>query len=136
MDVLIDLIVFLIKQASKASEKRAPVTVKRPVPTSQAPAQQIQAMQKAMAVQAARTRPAPTQASRGPASWAQPGVRSAVAPVNQPPVPPIGPDPDAISRPKPPPTSIPGLKLPFLLGEVLSSPAAFREDLHGGFCDP
>ena len=136
MDVLIDLIIFLIKQASKAGEKRAPATTKRPLATAQVAAQQIQAMQKTMAVQAARTRPAPKQASRGPASWAQPGVRSAVAPVNQPPVPPIGPDPDAISRPKPPSRSIPGLKLPFLLGEVLSAPVAFREDLHGGLCDP
>lgn len=129
MDLLIDLLVLLIKAATKS---RAPA-VPLPRPQEAAAAQQqIQQMQRTLAAQQARTRPAPRQAGRGPASWAQPDVRAAVPPVNQPPVPAIRSDSDFIGRPQPPPRGIPGLKIPFLLGEVLSSPVAFREDFHGG----
>ncbi|HEY2588820.1 MAG TPA: hypothetical protein VGI81_23965 [Tepidisphaeraceae bacterium] len=142
MDLLIDLIIYLIKQATKASETRAPgPSGQRPVQPPPLSARQVQAMQRTLAVQAQRTRPAaaaaPSRArgvARGPATWAQPAVRAAVPPVNQPPVPRITAEPAAPRRPQPPTRAIPGLKLPFLLGEVLAPPVGLREEEVGGYC--
>lgn len=139
MDLLIDLIVYLIKQAAKASENRAPVATRPGVARPPAAvARQIQTMQRTLAAQTARARPAgvATKArgvTRGPASWAQPAVRAAVPPVNQPPVPTITAEPSAPRRPAPPARAIPGLRLPFLLGEVLAPPVALREEEVGGY---
>jgi hypothetical protein len=140
MDLLIDLIIMLIKQATKASENRAPGAGKRHL--AQPPplvAQRVLAMQRTLAAQAARTRPAAAPkargVTRGPASWSQPAVRAAVPPVNQPPVPLIKPEPTAPRRPAPAARAIPGLKLPFLLGEVLALPVALREEQVGGHSD-
>jgi hypothetical protein len=134
MDLLIDLIIYLIKQAAKASENRAPGAAKpgmvRPPPLTP---QQVEAVQRTLAAQAARTRPAAAApkargVARGPASWSQPAVRAAVPPVNQPPVPLITSEPTA-PRPRAcAPRAIPGLKLPFLLGEVLAPPVTLREE--------
>ena len=133
MDVLIDLIIYLIKQAAAGEKRSAGPKGGRPgQPPRMTPAQQLQTMQRTLAAQAARTRPAPTPrgaaATRGPRSWAQPAVRAAVPPVNQPAVPMITPDAAAPRRPVTPARAIPGLKLPFLLGEVLSQPVSMRED--------
>lgn len=131
MDILIDLIIYLIKQAAKSSGGPTvrPAQAQRP---AAAPAAQVQSMQRTLAAQQARTRPAPKQRGRGPASWAQPGVRAAVPPVKQPPVPAITPSDAQVVPPRPAPAGIPGLKLPFLLGEVLSQPVSFRDEGHGG----
>jgi hypothetical protein len=126
MDILIDLIIYLIKQASKP---RAPSIVPASPQEKQrrttAVAKQVQTMQKTVAVQQSRTRPAVRPPGAGPASWAQPGVRAVVQPVIRSVVSPIADAP--LSRPKQPATRIPGLKLPFLLGEILGPPVAFRD---------
>lgn len=134
MDILIDLIIYLIKQASQSRETSVPRQAQRPRPVAASPAQ-VQAMQRMLAAQQARTKPAPQRAGRGPASWAQPGVRAAVPPVRQAPVPAITPAPAAIQPPRRAPAGIPGLKLPFLLGEVLSHPVSLRPEEHGGAFD-
>ena len=130
MDILIDLIIFLIKQATKPRPPgMVPPRLQSPQPPT-ALAEQIRAMQKTIASQQARTRPrgARQAAGRGPVSWSQPGVTAAVPPVSQRPVPPITRDPVA-PRPRPSPkTQIPGLRLPFLLGEILAPPVALREE--------
>jgi hypothetical protein len=132
MDVLIDLIIYLIKAAAKSREASVPrPLVQRQVSPT---AQQIQAIQQTLAAQQARTKPAPGRA-RGPASWAQPGVRAAVPPVRQPPVPAITPSAAAIVPAPRPSAGIPGLKLPFLLGEVLSEPVSLRPEARGGLPD-
>lgn len=130
MDVLIDLIIFLIKQASKSREPAVGRQVQPPRIVAPSAAQ-VQAMQRTLAAQQARTRPLAKPAGRGPASWAQPGVRAAVPPVRQPPVPAITSAEAVIVPPRPAPAGIPGLKLPFLLGEVLSHPVALQMEEHG-----
>lgn len=134
MDILIDLIIYLIKQAAKSGGKPPvrPVQASRPVV---APPAQVQAMQKTLAAQQARTRAAPKQSRRGPTSWAQPDVRVAVPPVKQPAVLAITPGKARVAPPRPKPSGIPGLKLPFLLGEVLSQPVSLRDEEHGGVFD-
>lgn len=134
MDILIDLIVALIRQAAKSRETSVPRQV--PAPRQVAPtAAQVQAMQRTLAAQQARTRPAPQRAARGPASWAQPGVRAVVPPVRQPAVPAITPTDIVLPPRQTAPAGIPGLKLPFLLGEVLSQPISLRPEEHGGVFD-
>ena len=132
MDVLIDLIIYLIKAAAKSRETTAPPAVRR---QAAATAPQVLAIQRTLAAQQARTKAAPARAGRGPASWSQPGIRAAMPPVRQPPVPPITPAAVAIVPPRPAPAGIPGLKLPFVLGEVLSEPVSLRPQAHGGLSD-
>ena len=132
MDLLIDLIVLLIKQATKP---RAP-TILPPTPQEsqrqkEVVARRMQAMRTTLSAQQARTRPAPQRpgaarpGSAGPASWAQPGVRAVVQPVVRTVVASITDAP--LARPPVAATRIPGMKLPFLLGEVLGPPVALRE---------
>ena len=132
MDILIDLIIYLIKQAGKSGDARRGVPPPLPAQRVAQPLPpQAQSMQRALAAQAARTRPATARAgaTRGaPASWAQPAVRAAAPPVNQPPVATITPDAGSPRRPAASSRAIPGLKLPFLLGEVLSRPVALRDE--------
>lgn len=134
MDILIDLIVMLIKAVAKSRESAAPKPLPHARPAVATP-QQIQTVQRTLAAQQARTRPAGKRPGSGPASWAQPGVRAAVPPVQQPPVPALFPAEATIAPPRKAPAGIPGLKVPFLLGEVLSSPVAYREESHGGLTD-
>jgi hypothetical protein len=133
MDVLIDLIIYLIKAAAKSREASAPrpAVGRQVAPTPQ----QIEAIQRTLAAQQARTKAAAPRPGRGPASWAQPGPRAAVPPVRQPPVPAITPAAAKVVPPRPAPAGIPGLKLPFLLGEVLSEPVSLRPHAHGGLSD-
>ena len=127
MDILIDLIIYLIKQAAKSSGGSTVRPVQAPRPVAP-PAAQVQAMQRTLAAQQARTRAAPKRGTKGPTSWAQPGVRAVVPPVKQPPVPVITPAEAVVVPPRPAPSGIPGLKLPFLLGEVLSQPVSLRDE--------
>ena len=126
MDILIDLIIYLIKQASKPRTPAVvPLSPQEKQRRKTTVAKTVQTMQRTVAVQQSRTRPAVKPPGTGPASWAQPGVRAVVQPVIRTVVSPIA---DAqLSRPKQPATRIPGLKLPFLLGEILGPPVAFRD---------
>ena len=121
MDLLIDLIIMLIKQATKP---RQPTVVPTPQMERQrqaALAQQVQTMQRTMAAQQARTRAKPPGAPRAAA------VRSA-PPVVQRNLSAIGDDLPAPRRASAAATRIPGLKIPFLLGEVLAKPVALQDE--------
>jgi hypothetical protein len=125
MDILIDLIVFLIKQATKPSAPRPlPPTRQQAQRQQSMLAQQIQAMQRSMAVQqrmpaAGRRKPAapPAGPARVPASFVPEPVRTVSASA-----------PAVVVRPTVPQSSrAAGLRVPFLLGELLSAPVAFRD---------
>ena len=131
MDILIDLIIYLIKQANKPRQGASAPSKKQ---KSDVHAQRLAAMNKAISVQQKRTQPVQTGKApvrppplvRPPASWTQPGVQAVVPPVKQPAVP-------VITRDSIPPvprrsTRIPALQLPFLLGEVLDPPLALRDE--------
>jgi hypothetical protein len=131
MDILIDLIIYLIKQASRPRQGPAAPSSQQ---KSAAHAQRLAAMNEAVSIQQKRTQPRQTGKApvrppplvRPPASWTQPGVQGVTPPVKQPPVP-------VIARDSIPPvrrrsTRIPAMQLPFLLGEVLDPPLALRDD--------
>jgi hypothetical protein len=130
MDVLIDLIIYLIKQATKSRESRiAPPSQQELQRRKAAAGQQVAALRKTVATQQARTRP--TARPRGqfdPASWTQPAVRPAIVPpVPSRVVPAITPGPDPVQPVRRSSQRLAGLKLPFLMGELLAPPVALRE---------
>jgi hypothetical protein len=135
MDILFDLIIYLIKQAAKSSERRIVPPTPQEAQRQQAMlAQQIEAMRKTVAAQEARTQPAIQRAGRQtrPVSAGRPPalpVRTAVVPA----APRVAPLSESqiseTAGPRRPSrsTRIPGMRLPFLLGEVLSAPVGLRD---------
>ena len=132
MDILIDLIIYLIKQASKPREPRiAPPTPREQERQRAVLAQRAQSLQKALAAQQARTRPGPAAPARQRMTTAR------VAPSTRP----VATRLESDARPAavvPAPTGsivasargrapLPGLKIPLLLGEILAPPVALRE---------
>jgi len=127
MDILIDLIVYLMKQATQSREAKAP-----PLTPAMAARQRAALQQQIMAMQqkvgAGRTGPMPAKGrlqARRPA--APPKIPlPALAPARA--AQPVGPIP-VVQRPHEATRSkmARSMRLPFILGEVLSAPVALRE---------
>lgn len=138
MDILIDLILWIIKAAADRSGKAKPPPItQQEIERQRALAAQLQALQQ-QAVASPRAKPAairPVQRkSTKPISWGVPTPPRRVAPAAQRPVvavqarvvaPAI---PAPARRPAPPaPARVP-LRVPLLMGEILGPPLALRED--------
>ena len=129
MDILIDIIVYLIKQFAGSNQPQVrPPTPQELAAHQAAMKQRLEAMQKTVAVQQARTKPkakpsatarqaAPAKASlsQPAAAWTAPAPRPATAP-------------PAVTAQKAR-APLPGLKLPLILGEILDPPLALRETM-------
>ena len=127
MDILIDIIIYLIKQFAKPNQPQVrPPTPQELAAQQAAMKQRMEAMQHAMAAQRARTKTKPKpratakQAAPAKASLSQPPPAWTV------PAPPLASVPP-ISAPRKAQAPLPGLKVPLILGELLAPPLALRE---------
>ena len=125
MDILIDIIIYLVKQFAKTNQPQIrPPTPQELAAQQAAMKQRLEAMQKAMATQQARTKPVAKpratakQAAPAKASLSQPPPAWTAAPPSTASVPPVA---------SPAKAPLPGLKIPLILGEILAPPLALRE---------
>jgi hypothetical protein len=121
MDILIDLIIYLIKQATKSGgAKAAPLTQQQAARQRAALARQIQAMQQG---QPARKGAAKSSSARSPVVRppALPPAAAQGTPMSQ--IQPAA----RVTRVTSRKAAMPSMRLPFILGEVLSAPVALRE---------
>lgn len=138
MDILIDLIIWIIKAAADRSGKAKPPPVTpQEIERQRALAAQLQALQR-QAVARPRAKPAairPAQRkSSKPINWGVPTPPRWVAPDAAKPAvvaqssvsTPVSPTP--VRRPAPPAPSRVALRVPLLMGEILGPPLALRED--------
>jgi hypothetical protein len=136
MDILIDLILWIIKAAADRSSKAKPPPITpQEVERQRALATQLQALQK-QAIASARPGPAPVRPgqkkSGKPINWGVPTPPRWVAP---PPKPAVAAQPAVVGRATPAPARRPvppaaarvPLRVPVLLGEILVPPVALRE---------
>jgi hypothetical protein len=128
MDILVDLIIYLVRKfaESKPSQVRPP-TPQELAAHQAAMKQRLEAMQKALAAQQARTqlrrkpKAVAKQAAPAKVSLSQPPAQWTTAPAPAASVPPV----QTVGKPASP---LPGLKIPLILGEILAPPVALREE--------
>jgi hypothetical protein len=126
MDLLIDLIIFVVKQMTKDRPPRiSPPGFQEIERQKAATEQRIREIQQAVAQQQSRTKPAkpkrkvPRAAAPAAGSLTQPPAKW-TTPAPAPKVPPVV----ASSRARAP---ISGLRIPLIMGEILAPPVALRE---------
>jgi hypothetical protein len=127
MDVLIDLIVYLIKQATQSRQAKAPpLTPQAAARQRAALQQQIMAMQQGLSVRKATAKaPAGRAKSARPPALPKTPASSVTAVLAQPPQSTVAAARPAVDRPKT--TSLGDMRFPLVLGEILSAPVALRE---------
>src|SRR5882724_3744422 len=131
MDLLIDLIIYAVKQMTKDRPPRiTPASFQEIEQQKAATEQRIREMQAAVARQQSRTKPART--NRGPARGAAAAKAPAVAPsLTQVPdtwtktAPTL--DVPTVVRRAPGRAPLPALRIPIILGEILAPPLALRD---------